>query len=317
MVAAVTVAVNAQDSGAARIVAREPRIVALPRATSAETDEQLLHSWLASLGSSHSRRNFRQTGRRFLAGLQMGMRLATVEHVREAIDRITAEVGDSSARQYVLRVKSLLTYAHELGYTPFNAGVTIKVRSENRGATMTKRIISEVEVGLLIRAAKTKRDRVLIQVAYGGGLRPQEVVDLTGAMVIDRGELLQLSITGKGGKVRQVLLPKPASEALRGILGVTGPEHPVFASRQGGHLSTRSVHAMVKRTARRAGVTGQLSPHWLRHAHGSHALDRGATLAEVQETLGHSNVATTSGYLHARPERSSGLKLDPGVFVTD
>lgn len=51
-----------------------------------------------------------------------------------------------------------------------------------------------------------------------------------------------------------------------------------------------------------------------RHAHASHALDRGATLAEVQWTLGHANVATTSGYLHARPNGSSGLKLDEGIF---
>jgi integrase/recombinase XerD len=71
---------------------------------------------------------------------------------------------------------------------------------------------------------------------------------------------------------------------------------------------------MVKRLPRKAGVTDRLSLHWLRHAHGSHALDNGATLAEVQATLGHANVATTSGYLHARPNSSSGLKLDPRVF---
>lgn len=53
---------------------------------------------------------------------------------------------------------------------------------------------------------------------------------------------------------------------------------------------------------------------WLRHAHGSHALDRGATLAQVQATLGHANVATTRGYLHARPDSSSGLYLDEGIF---
>ena len=71
---------------------------------------------------------------------------------------------------------------------------------------------------------------------------------------------------------------------------------------------------MVKRTARRAGINEAVSPHWLRHAHGSHALDRGATLAEAQSTLGHANVATTSGYLHAWPNTSSGLKLDEGIF---
>ena len=73
---------------------------------------------------------------------------------------------------------------------------------------------------------------------------------------------------------------------------------------------------MLKRTAEAAGVTLDFSAHWLRHAHASHAIDRSATLPEVQATLGHANIAITSGYAHARPDRSSGLKLDPGVFAS-
>ena len=64
-----------------------------------------------------------------------------------------------------------------------------------------------------------------------------------------------------------------------------------------------------------AGINEAVSPHWLRHAHGSHAIERGASLPEVQATLGHGNISTTSGYLHARPDSSSGLRLDPGVFL--
>ena len=80
------------------------------------------------------------------------------------------------------------------------------------------------------------------------------------------------------------------------------------------------MHAMVKRAAGKAGideeVASRISPHWLRHAHASHAIDGGATVPEVQETLGHGNIATTtSGYLHARPGSSSGLRLDEGVFL--
>jgi hypothetical protein len=63
-------------------------------------------------------------------------------------------------------MKSLLGYANELGYTPFNAGVTIKVRSDaaHRGASLVKRIITEVEVGLLVRATPSRRDRTLLEV---------------------------------------------------------------------------------------------------------------------------------------------------------
>src|SRR6516165_3924342 len=137
----------------------------------------------------------------------MGLRLATVEDVRDALATVSRGHSDATDRQYVLRIKSLLGYAHKLGYTPFNAGATIKVRSESshRGATLAKRIVSEVEVGLLIRAAPSKRDRVLLETAYAGGLRVSEIVALTWSAVFPRDEgRVQLSISGKGGKGRQV-----------------------------------------------------------------------------------------------------------------
>ena len=293
-------------------------LVQIVRATRADTDEQLLASWVGSLGSPHTRRNFERTARRFLAELHMGLRAATVEDVREALDKVVAGLAETSARQCVLRVKSLLGYAHGLGYTPFNAGARIKVRSEgaHRGAALAKRIISETEVALLIRAARGKRDRVLIEVTYAAGLRVSEVVALTWDDVLPRDDRVQLSITGKGGFVRQVLLPDVVSRSLLSLRGDAGNNDPVFSSRKGGgRLTERAVLGMVKRAAKRAGINEGVSPHWLRHAHGSHAIDRGASLPEVQATLGHGNVSTTSAYLHARPDTSSGLRLDPGVFL--
>ena len=282
--------------------------------TRARNDRELVASWLASLGSPQTRRVFKPRAEAFLAALPSGLRNATVEDVREALAVITADVADSTANQYVLQIKSLLSYAHKLGYTPFNAGVVIKVRPDQSRASLAKRIISEVEVGLLIREANSKRDRVLLRVLYAGGLRVSEVVGLKWADVIERGDRVQLSITGKGNRVRQVLLPEAVSGQLLSLRGDAGNNDAVFAARHGGPLTERAVNYMIKRAAERAGITGAVSPHWLRHAHGSHALDRGATLAEVQTTLGHANVATTSGYLHARPDTSSGLRLDPGIF---
>jgi len=295
------------------------QVTALGRATRAESDSQILESWLASLTSAHSRRNFEVTARRFLAELPAGgLRAATVEDVRDALGRITQGVAETTGRQYVLRVKSLLGYAHRLGYAPFNAGATIRVRSDarNRGATLAKRIISEVDVALLVRGARTKRDRVLLEVLYAGGLRVSEVAGLTWSDVLPRDKGVQLSVLGKGGIVRQVLLPEAVSRSLLSLRGDAGANEPVFASAKGGgRLTERAVLGTVKRAAARAGIAAPISPHWLRHAHASHAIDRGATLPEVQATLGHGNIATTSGYLHARPESSSGLKLDPGVFL--
>jgi len=86
-------------------------------------------------------------------------------------------------------------------------------------------------------------------------------------------------------------------------------DDPVFRSRKGGALDPSQVHRIVGKAARRAGIKAPVSPHWLRHAHASHALDRGAPIHLVQATLGHASVATTGKYLHARPSESSAKYL--------
>ena len=97
-------------------------------------------------------------------------------------------------------------------------------------------------------------------------------VGLTWSDVLPRDERVQLNIVGKGGKVRQVLLPEVVSRSLLSLRGGAGASDPVFASRKGGgHLNERAVNGTLKRIAKAAGVTEALSPHWLRHAHGSHA----------------------------------------------
>lgn len=84
---------------------------------------------------------------------------------------------------------------------------------------------------------------------------------------------------------------------------------PVFRSRKkGGHLDPAQVRKIVGAAAQRAGIAAQVSPHRLRHAHASHALDWGCPIHLVQATLGHASVATTGRYLHAgRPIRARGI----------
>ena len=167
-----------------------PHRIGVVRATRAENDEQLLQSWLKSLSSPHTRRNFETTARRVLAEIPMGLRSATVEDVRDALEKVTSRVGKATRQQYVLRIKSLLGYAHKVGYTPFNAGAVIKVKSDSahRGASLAKRIITPAKVALLIRAAPSKRDRVLIETGYAGGLRVSAIVALNWADVLPRDE---------------------------------------------------------------------------------------------------------------------------------
>jgi site-specific recombinase XerD len=74
-------------------------------------------------------------------------------------------------------------------------------------------------------------------------------------------------------------------------------------------LHPSMVERIVTKAAQRAGVEGKVSPHWLRHSHATHALERGAPIHLVQATLGHASVATTGRYLHARPTDSSSKYL--------
>ncbi len=89
--------------------------------------------------------------------------------------------------------------------------------------------------------------------------------------------------------------------------------HAVFWSRvgddKGRHLDRTQVYRIVAAAAERAGIEGKVSPHWLRHSHASHSLEHGASIHLVQATLGHSDITTTSRYLHARPDDSSAMYL--------
>ena len=113
--------------------------------------------------------------------------------------------------------------------------------------------------------------------------------------------------TGAKGSVTPDLLTLSKLLELRGDASA---DDPVFRSRKRlGALKPLAVLRIVRHAARRAGIDLAVSPHWLRHAHASHALDRGAPIHPAQTTLGHVSITTTGRYLHARPSDSSSRFL--------
>src|SRR5262249_57040137 len=93
--------------------------------------------------------------------------------------------------------------------------IRVKSEASSRGAGLAKRIISEVDVALLVRSARTKRDRVLLEVLYAGGLRVSELAALAWSDVLPREKgQVQLNVLGKGGVERNVLLPASVSRSL-------------------------------------------------------------------------------------------------------
>jgi len=163
------------------------------------------------------------------------------------------------------------------------------------------------------RTVRGRRDRALLEVIYGLGLRLAEIVGLdVGALDLVAG---RVRVLGKGSKERVLPLCGAADIALRehladrldpaawhdlqdGILRGATAAMPVFAGRGGHRLSRRAVQQRVAYYATRlAGING-VSPHTLRHSFATHLLDGGAGIRVVQELLGHGNLATTQIYTH-------------------
>ena len=139
------------------------------------------------------------------------------------------------------------------------------------------------------------RDAAIVELLYASGLRVSELVGLD-LRDLDFGEMT-VRVLGKGRKERIVPFGGAAAQALRAYLGPRG-SGPVFLNRRGGRLTVRSVHTIVKRQARAAGIARRVSPHTLRHTFATHLLDSGADLRMIQELLGHSRLSTTQRYTH-------------------
>jgi integrase/recombinase XerD len=147
------------------------------------------------------------------------------------------------------------------------------------------------------------RDRALLEVLYGAGLRVSELVTLA----VDRvhlGERL-IRVRGKGDKERLVPIGRAAKTALERYLAHERPRlvgerrrSEVFLSPRGSGLTRQAVFALVRRVAARAGVEAPPSPHGLRHAFATHLVERGADLRVVQALLGHEHISTTEVYTH-------------------
>jgi len=162
--------------------------------------------------------------------------------------------------------------------------------------------LGEADVARLIDAAKSPRDRAILETLYGGGLRVSELVGL------DRDDLHAgiAKVRGKGRKERLAPLGRAATEAIEEYLATrprSADPRPVFLNAKGKRLTSRSVHRVLKACALEAGLDPRTKPHTLRHSFATHLLDRGADLREVQELLGHSNIATTQIYTHVSMER--------------
>lgn len=277
----------------------------------ANNDGRLIELWLH--GKSGTTRRAYEGDLAKLFDFTGGKPLAsvTLADLQEFSDLLSESVSPATHSRTIAALKSLFSFAHDVGYLQFEVTKPLKVPP--RKDQLAEKILSVSEVHDMIAAAKrrAKRDGTMLKLMYAAGLRSAEATALKWRDVTDRDDGQgQLTVFGKGGKTRNVLVPASVHREVSQLRNGVMADDPVFRSRKkGGHLDGSQVRRIVSRAGKEAGLEVEVSPHDLRHAHASHSSDSGAPLHLVRATLGHSSIATTGRYLHARPNESSATYL--------
>jgi integrase/recombinase XerD len=270
------------------------------------TDSQLIGIWLHGR-SPHTQRAYAADVARLCSRTGKPLAAVTLPDLQDFADSV-AELSPASRYRALSAVKSLLAFGHRIGYLPFDVGRALRLPAV-RGR-LAERILPEASIHRMLSLEPGERNRAILTLLYASGVRVSELCGLRWRDLQSNGDSAQITVFGKGGKTRAIRLPASVWQQVTRLRGEDDGAQPLFRSRKkGGALTPVGVLRIVRRAARRAGIDMAVSPHWLRHAHASHALDRGAPIHLVQATLGHASITTTGRYLHARPTDSSSRFL--------
>lgn len=271
----------------------------------AAVEAYLRHLRVERRASPHTLRAYRTELGRLSGALGDGCNWTKVQSddLRRVLADRAGEVGRRSLARSVAVLRSFFAFLKRRGHIAVNPASGI---GSPRFTRSLPRYVAEPDLARLFRSLplardpQSLRDRALIELLYGGGLRASEVVGLSWPDVsLDQRRAHVRG--GKGGKDRVVPLGGAAIEALRALAaaGASGAraDRAVFCNRRGARLSVRSVGRIVAQALVRAGLP-PVNPHALRHSCATHLLDHGADLRSIQELLGHASLATTERYTH-------------------
>lgn len=276
-------------------------------------DAAFLATWLHGK-SEKTQRAYRADMHRFYRCVSKPLQEVTLADLQAYVDSL-ATYRATTRNRAIAAVKSALSFGVKSGYLRVNVGLLVKLpKIEDK---LAERIMSEASVARLLALENNKRNHAILALLYRAGLRCSELCSLTWRNLQERDQAGQISVYGKGGKTRFVLIDVDTwLEVLALRRAGDGVDEYVFQSRQKGsrtnkqdrRLDESTVFLIVRGAAERAGIKG-CSPHWMRHAHATHSLENGAPITLVQSTLGHASMETTAKYTHVRPNASSGQYL--------
>jgi integrase/recombinase XerD len=214
-------------------------------------------------------------------------------------------IAGSTQARIICGIRSFFDYLHTEGFIENNPAQLLE---SSRRVRKLPEVLSVEEIDAMISCIdmerqEGQRNRAIMEVLYGCGLRVTELVELQlSSVFLDDG---YVRVLGKGSKERIVPLSPAAIEEIRDYL----PERAVidikpheekylFLSKRGTHLTRVMIFYIIKKLASLAGITRSISPHTLRHSFATHLLEGGANLRAIQQMLGHESIGTTEIYLH-------------------
>jgi integrase/recombinase XerD len=240
---------------------------------------------------------------------------ATPDQLAAYVAQLRADgLAATTIARRVAALRSFYRHQVLLGVRPDNPAAELELPRRRRALPKT---LSPGEAERLIEAAagttpRALRDRALVELLYGAGLRVSEAVGLDRAAIDLERRLVRA--TGKGSKERIVPIGREAVDALRRYDSRGRPyldkrhRPELFLNAKGGPLTRAGAFLILRRLAATAGLEpGRVHPHILRHSFATHLLEGGADLRSVQEMLGHADLATTELYTHVSDRRRREL----------
>jgi integrase/recombinase XerD len=234
-----------------------------------------------------------------------------IDVVRQHLMNLREEgLGVTSIARHLAAIKMLLRHMHTEKLLARDVASLIESPKKWQYLPDT---LHYPEVEALLTAADESgeyhaRDKAIMEMLYGTGMRVSELVDLTLARV--NFNVGYIRVMGKGRKERIIPLGTAAIRALKDYLAALRPQlagprsnDALFLSRTGRPMDRSAIWRVVRKCAELAGVDKKVSPHTLRHSFATHLLCGGADLRVVQELLGHADVATTQIYTHVDASR--------------
>ena len=278
------------------------------KVTNASSDRELILIWLGGK-SDTTQISYNSTVTKFIEFIAKPLSDVKLEDLQLWERGLKARFKLTTVANKVLVIKSLFSFGVKTGYLSFNVGSFIKPPKVKDDLAERILDVSEVQ-GLIKYGVRNERDRLMLLLMYGCGLRVSEVVGLTWNDFKKHGLGGKVTVFGKGSKTRVIIIPDWLWVKVKEFEKYHRVNQYVFISRHHNKMNRVVVHTMIKRACKRAGIDERASAHWLRHSHASHSLEAGCNLRLLQQSLGHASVTTTERYLHISPDAGSSQFID-------